>query len=135
MAWQEILIIAVAVLLGLFTHKWWLQDFLNTLSGKRIKVVWAGKEYALTVNEAERVIDKQQSAFHDSDYGIFPQLMRLPNVISVDFGPKIAHGQNTTRPAIRVKVRKKLPKSQLRREEMVPPKIGSMLTDVVEVPD
>jgi hypothetical protein len=133
MNWQGVIIITVAVLLVLFTNKWWLPELLNTLSGKRIKATWAGKEYALTVDEAQEVIEKQQSAFQDPDYGVFVQLMRLPNVIGVDFGPKTVRGQVADTLAFRVKVRKKLPMFELRAEEIVPASIGRIPTDVVEV--
>jgi hypothetical protein len=133
MDWQGVLVITVAVVLVLYTNKWWLPELLSTLSGKRIKAIWAGKKYALTVNEAQEVIEKQQSAFQDPDYGIFVQLMRLPNVIDVDLGPKTVGGQVTDTLAFRVKVRKKLPTFELRAEEIVPVSIGRIPTDVVEV--
>lgn len=133
MNWQGVLVITVALVLVLYTNKWWLPELLNTLSGKRIKVTWAGKMYALTVDEAQEVIEKQQSAFRDPDYGIFVQLMRLPNVIGVDLGPKTVAGQVTDTLAFRVKVRKKIPKFELRAEEIIPASIGRIPTDVVEV--
>ena len=133
MYWEGILIITVAVLLLLFTNKWGLPGLLNNLSGKRIKAKWAGKDYALKVEEAQKVIEKQQSAFQDPEYGIFVQLMSLPNVVGVELGPKTVNGQVTDNLAFRVKVRKKLPLFELGAEEIVPASIGLIPTDIVEV--
>ncbi|MBN1501993.1 hypothetical protein JW930_00480 [Candidatus Woesearchaeota archaeon] len=60
-------------------------------------------------------------------------LFLMSNVVGVGFGKKITEGKKTNRHCVAVLVTKKLPASQLSPKNLVPKKINSMETDVVEV--
>ena len=138
MDWRSILVVTLAILVALFSHKLWLPSLLNSLQGKRIRAKWADKEYFLSVEEAEGIIENQQAAIQDDDWGIFANILKLPNVVGVDFGPKEVHGMTTQTFAIKVKVSKKVPVFELNQEEVIPSWVGigdehGLPTDVIEV--
>jgi len=58
------------------------------------------------------------------------RLMANPNVVAVGIGPKLVGGQPTGEPAIRVFVRRKLPADQVPPDELIPPEIDGVTTDV-----
>jgi hypothetical protein len=58
------------------------------------------------------------------------RLLAIPGVVAVGIGPKIVGGQATGEPAIRVFVRRKLPTDQVPPEELIPPTIDGVTTDV-----
>jgi hypothetical protein len=58
------------------------------------------------------------------------RLLAIPNVVAVGIGPKVVGGQATGEPAIRVFVRRKLPADQVPADELIPPVIDGVLTDV-----
>jgi hypothetical protein len=58
------------------------------------------------------------------------RLLAIPNVILVGIGPKVVGGQATGEPAIRVFVRRKLPADEVPPDELIPPVIDGVLTDV-----
>src|SRR5438046_6516509 len=58
------------------------------------------------------------------------RLLAIPNVVAVGIGPKVVGGQATGEPAIRVFVRRKLPTDQVPADELIPPVIDGVLTDV-----
>ena len=134
MDWKGVLAITVAILIALFTNRWWLPTLLKTLGGRRIEAMWAGKEYKLTVDEAQEVLRKQESVILDDRYGITANLLRLPNVVGVELAPKITAGKETDNLAIRVKVTKKVPLFELRNEDIIPASIGEIPIDVVQEP-
>jgi len=55
------------------------------------------------------------------------------NIIGVGKGFKIKNGQHTDKPAVIVLVKKKIPESDLKRGEKVPPRIYDIDTDVIEI--
>jgi hypothetical protein len=59
-------------------------------------------------------------------------LMKLPNVVGLAVGPKIVNGRPTDIMAIKVYVRKKLPKEQLDKDLCVPERIEGVPTDIEE---
>jgi TIR domain-containing protein len=61
--------------------------------------------------------------------GIVDDLMRFPNVLGVDIGPKIVGGKKTNLLALRVHVRDKLPKEMIERP--LPTVMGGIPIDVV----
>jgi hypothetical protein len=63
------------------------------------------------------------------------QLLDLPNVVGVGKGWKMTRGEATQDLSLVVLVTKKVPSEDLTRSEMVPKKIGTISTDVVEVGD
>jgi hypothetical protein len=63
---------------------------------------------------------------------IASQLMANPNVTGVGVGYKIVKGKRTEEVCIRVYVRKKLPKQELRPEEILPESIEGIPVDVIE---
>jgi hypothetical protein len=58
------------------------------------------------------------------------RLLAIPNVVAVGIGPKMVGGRATGEPAIRVFVRRKLPADQVPADELIPPTIDGVLTDV-----
>jgi hypothetical protein len=63
---------------------------------------------------------------------IASQLMANPNVTGVGVGYKIVKGKRTEEVCIRVYVRKKLPRQELRPEEVLPENIEGIPVDVIE---
>jgi len=57
------------------------------------------------------------------------------NIVGIGVGPKSTGGAITHQDSIHVYVRMKTPKSQLPAHQEVPPKFGSLPTDVIEVGD
>jgi len=62
-------------------------------------------------------------------------LLKYPNVVgySNQLMPKIVKGQKTDVKAIRIYVKKKLPKNMLKPDEIIPEEIEGVKTDVVEI--
>lgn len=58
-------------------------------------------------------------------------LLRLPGVTGVGFGWKETGGEVTESPALRVYVRRKVPRCELRRAELVPERLAGLATDVL----
>jgi len=63
------------------------------------------------------------------------ELMKYPNVIGVGTGEKTVRGTGVGKIAIIVNVRKKVPRSMLKPRDIIPEKVGPMVTDVVELGD
>jgi hypothetical protein len=61
------------------------------------------------------------------------RLFALPNVTKIGIGLKKVQGEKTKELAIIVSVTKKLPLSLLKTEEIIPTKLDSIQTDVIEV--
>src|SRR5947208_3462885 len=61
------------------------------------------------------------------------QLLELPNVVGVAVSHKQAAGRDTGKPCVAVLVDLKLDKELLSRNELIPAKVGSVPTDVIEV--
>lgn len=61
------------------------------------------------------------------------QLMRLPNVIGLGIGYRMAHGERTDQVALIVLVSSKLPSTSLQPEELLPREIEGVPIDVQEV--
>ncbi len=61
------------------------------------------------------------------------ELLRKTNVVGVAIGYKEKGGQKTEIPSLVVMVRKKVPLSQLKAHDVVPPEIEGVVTDVREV--
>ncbi len=59
-------------------------------------------------------------------------LLQLPNVVGIGVGPKIINGEPANVMAIKVYVRSKIPKEQLKEEQCVPKEIEGIPTDVEE---
>jgi S1-C subfamily serine protease len=62
-----------------------------------------------------------------------PVLFAKANVLGVGIGEKVTAGRPTGKVCLKVYVEKKLPASKLSSKNLVPPKIGRVLTDVEEV--
>jgi len=60
------------------------------------------------------------------------RLLRTRNVVGVGIAKKVVGGRPTDEPCIVVLVERKVPKSGLRRRDLIPEIIGTMKTDVVE---
>jgi len=60
-------------------------------------------------------------------------IMMLSNVVGVGKGFKMVRGETTNEPSVVVLVKKKVPASELKRGEKIPPKIYDVSTDVIEV--
>jgi hypothetical protein len=61
-------------------------------------------------------------------------LLALPGVHAVGIGAKKVGGKRTAEPAILVFVVRKKPISDLRPQEVIPPEINGVKTDVIESP-
>jgi hypothetical protein len=130
--WQSVAVVVVAILIAIFTHRLWLPSLLSTLRSYHIAAVWADKKYSLTVAQAENVIDQQQSALLDSQWGVVSRLTSIPGVRKVELAPKIVAGQLTGELVFRVTVAKKRPLHELPSNQLIPTQIGNVPTDVVE---
>jgi len=62
-------------------------------------------------------------------------LLTLPNVVGVGIGLKETGGEFTDQLAIVVNVRRKKPLAELAPQDVVPPEIDGVITDVQEVGD
>lgn len=62
-------------------------------------------------------------------------LLALPNVVGVGVGYKRTGGERTSKPAVVVLVRRKVPKDELEPQHLVPERVDGVPTDVVEVGD
>jgi hypothetical protein len=60
------------------------------------------------------------------------ELLRIPGVTGVDIRRKVTKGKETDQMAIVVSVKSKKPKSAVKEDELVPPEIDGIPTDVVE---
>lgn len=61
------------------------------------------------------------------------ELLLNPNVAGVGIGTKIIKGIPTERQCIKIYVRKKIPRSGLQKNELIPQKLNGIETDVEEV--
>ena len=129
---QSVTVIVLAILIAILTHRLWLGSLLGTLRGNRIDAVWADKKYSLTVSQAENVINLQQSALVDTQWGAVARLTSIPGVRKVDLAPKLVAGRVTAELVFRVTVAKKRPLHELPSEQVIPVQIGNVPTDVVE---
>lgn len=60
------------------------------------------------------------------------RFLRLANVVGIGVGYKTVRDRRTDEPAVIVFVERKLPESDLRRQDIVPKRVGDVKTDVVE---
>lgn len=60
------------------------------------------------------------------------RLLKKRNVLGVGIARKVVRGHRTDEPCVVVFVERKLPKEQLRRKDLVPDRLETMKTDVVE---
>lgn len=61
------------------------------------------------------------------------ELLLNHNVVGVGVGTKIINGVSTQRQCIKIYVRKKIPISKLKKNELLPKKLNGIETDVEEV--
>ena len=61
------------------------------------------------------------------------KLLLNPNVIGVGIGLKIINGIPTERKCIKIYVQKKVSKSKLQKNELIPRKLNGIETDIEEV--
>ena len=79
----------------------------------------------MTITEAQKIIEERKQ--------YLDKFMALPNVVTLAIGEKIRAGVRTGQIAIIFLVKKKVPESELRKEEIIPNMIKGYPTDVVEV--
>jgi len=63
---------------------------------------------------------------------VVEDFMRRRNVVACGVGYKIAGNQQTITPSVMVSVEEKLPKKRLLADELIPPRVDGVYTDVVE---
>ena len=63
------------------------------------------------------------------------ELLNKANVVGLTVGYKKRGGERTEKPSLVVMVRRKLAISELEKEDIVPPEIETVVTDVEEVGD
>jgi hypothetical protein len=61
------------------------------------------------------------------------KLLLFPNVVGVGIGTKIIKGAFTKRKCIKIYVQKKVLKSRLLKNELIPEEIGGIETDIEEI--
>lgn len=61
------------------------------------------------------------------------KIMSCDNVVGYGLGYKIMRGKTTNEPAIIVLVKKKVPKVELKRTQLIPKTFDNVMTDVIEV--
>ncbi|MDI3331558.1 MAG: hypothetical protein QJR09_12630 [Micrococcus sp.] len=61
------------------------------------------------------------------------ELLARPGVVGVDIGDKVSGGENTGEPSILVFVRQKKPREALPPEDVIPPEVNGVKTDVQEL--
>src|SRR3989338_2331097 len=61
------------------------------------------------------------------------RLLKRANVVGVGIGEKITDGKRTGRPCLKVYVEKKVAEEKLSKQDLVPPLVSEVETDVVEV--
>lgn len=61
------------------------------------------------------------------------KLLLFPNVVGVGIGAKIINGISTQRKCIKIYVQKKVSRSKLQKNELIPGKIDGIETDVEEI--
>ncbi len=83
--------------------------------------------------EQEMVVEEMLLRLQEVRAEAEDEILYKPNVIGVGVGFKEVGGKETTDLCIQVYVEKKIPKSELAVEALVPEKISDFLTDVVEV--
>lgn len=64
-----------------------------------------------------------------------PHLRTLENVVGIGVGFKVTRGRVTDQPAVIVYVRRKVALSSLRTNQVIPPSLGDVPTDVIEAGD
>lgn len=75
----------------------------------------------------------QQDIIRQTRDEVEDSILRKPNVVGVGVGLKEVQGRLTDQVSIVVLVRSKVPRAALEEAEMVPPRVDSVPTDVVEV--
>lgn len=61
------------------------------------------------------------------------ELLSKKNVVGLGIGYKEIEGKRTGQPSLIVMVKEKVPASELKPEDIIPPKIEGVVTDVKEV--
>lgn len=61
------------------------------------------------------------------------KLLLFPNVVGVGIGTKIINGISTERKCVKIYVQKKVSKSKLQKNELIPQKLDGVETDVQEI--
>lgn len=61
------------------------------------------------------------------------KLLLFPNVAGVGIGAKIINGISTQRQSIKIYVQKKVSRSKLEKNELIPGKLNGIETDVEEI--
>ena len=109
-------------------QKWWpdLKAQLDAIQVMERSEIRSDRELL------EEILDlARQTGIRDLNILLGP-LLAAPNVRRVEVAPKEVAGATTTRLALRITVAKKLPLAQIPREQLIPPSIFGMPTDVVE---
>ena len=82
---------------------------------------------------AETAMAETQKAFSDAVEEFLDPAKQQANVVGMGVGVKWKDGQPTGEPALVVFVTQKLAKDQVRKADMVPPKLAQMQTDVLAI--
>ncbi|HRO95302.1 hypothetical protein [Citricoccus sp.] len=79
------------------------------------------------------ITQKELAAIKPVKEAIEDDLLARPGVVGVDIGEKVSHGKKTGEPSILVFVEHKKPVKALPPEEVVPPEVDGVKTDVQEM--
>lgn len=114
--------------LRLVFHKWWpdMRAHLDSVQGLVPTQVRSDRDLL------EEILDlARQTGIRDLN-AVLIRLLSAPNIRRVEVAPKQVGGNVTDRLALRITVVKKLPLSEIPRDQLIPSAIFGMPTDVVE---
>jgi len=111
-------------------ERWWpdLQAILEKIPRTATQEIRSDRELLEEILEIVR-----RSGIRDLN-NLLGRILLLPNVLGVEVAPRQVGGEITDRLALRVTVTKKLPLAQIPADQLIPPSIFGMPTDVVEAP-
>ena len=109
---------------------WHILGLYRQRQGKRALSdgVYRGRKQGSPGREQQEVVDRAKSVKEKHA----DRLKRFTNVVGVGVGYEIVGGKRTDRVAIRVYVRKKLPKDQLAPDAILPDTLDGLPVDVIE---
>ena len=103
-------------------HQAWEEFFAAEDEKRDAEKAMKRTKAALAGGEVARVLSR-----HEVD------LLRYPNVVGVSEGVRMSGGRPTGEPCVTVLVDRKVPESDLAKDEILPRKIDGIVVDVVEV--
>lgn len=115
--------------LNKFFQKWW-EDLRVELD--EAKIIVTNRKIRTDRELLEEILNiERQEGIHDLSVRLM-QILTAPNVSRVEVAPKEIGGKQMKTLALRITVKRKIPKDEIPIDELIPSSIFGMLTDVVE---